>query len=88
MRRCYTQNIDTLESVAGIPRELTVEAHGSFATATCMTCKKSFDKEYVASKIFSMPAGAAVGDAVIPRCDAPGCDGIVKPDIVFFRGTC
>ena len=34
--RHYTQNIDTLERVAGIPDGLLVEAHGSFATASCV----------------------------------------------------
>ena len=34
--RCYTQNIDTLERIAGIKEELLVEAHGSFASAQCV----------------------------------------------------
>ncbi|KAJ3191917.1 NAD-dependent protein deacetylase sirtuin-2 [Irineochytrium annulatum] len=34
--RNYTQNIDTLERVAGIPENFLVEAHGSFAEATCV----------------------------------------------------
>lgn len=35
--RNYTQNIDTLERVAGI--ENVIECHGSFATASCTRCK-------------------------------------------------
>ncbi|KAJ3310897.1 NAD-dependent protein deacetylase sirtuin-2, partial [Gonapodya sp. JEL0774] len=34
--RNYTQNIDTLERVAGIPGDSLVEAHGSFASASCV----------------------------------------------------
>ena len=34
--RCFTQNIDSLESAAGVPAELTVAAHGNFDSATCM----------------------------------------------------
>ncbi|KAJ1499195.1 NAD-dependent histone deacetylase sir2 [Coelomomyces lativittatus] len=34
--RNYTQNIDDLESSAGIQR--VIQCHGSFKTATCMTC--------------------------------------------------
>ncbi|KAI8613561.1 DHS-like NAD/FAD-binding domain-containing protein [Chytriomyces sp. MP71] len=34
--RCYTQNIDTLERVAGIDESYIVEAHGSFAGAKCV----------------------------------------------------
>ncbi|KAJ3323356.1 NAD-dependent protein deacetylase sirtuin-2 [Boothiomyces sp. JEL0866] len=34
--RNYTQNIDMLERIAGIPGDLIVEAHGSFHQATCV----------------------------------------------------
>lgn len=36
--RNYTQNIDNLESHAGINRDKLVQCHGSFAFATCQTC--------------------------------------------------
>ncbi|SCU91511.1 LAFA_0F04214g1_1 [Lachancea sp. 'fantastica'] len=36
--RNYTQNIDNLESYAGIQSEKMVQCHGSFATASCVTC--------------------------------------------------
>ncbi|SJM87795.1 probable NAD-dependent histone deacetylase SIR2 [Zygosaccharomyces bailii] len=36
--RNYTQNIDNLESYAGIEPEKVVQCHGSFATASCTTC--------------------------------------------------
>lgn len=35
----YTQNIDNLESEAGILKEKLVQCHGSFATASCRKCK-------------------------------------------------
>ncbi|KAI0358012.1 SIR2-domain-containing protein [Trametes cingulata] len=35
--RNYTQNIDTLETLAGVQR--VVQCHGSFATASCINCK-------------------------------------------------
>ena len=35
--RNYTQNIDTLEQVAGIKN--VIQCHGSFNTASCMICK-------------------------------------------------
>lgn len=34
----YTQNIDTLESLAGVRRVL--QCHGSFATASCLLCHR------------------------------------------------
>ncbi|KAF2074535.1 hypothetical protein CYY_004162 [Polysphondylium violaceum] len=71
--RNYTQNIDTLERLAGIPPAQLVEAHGSFATSRCIKCKTPHSTEYVKEKIFKDE---------IPQCTV--CKGIVKPDIVFF----
>ena len=42
LRRCYTQNIDSLESAAGVPTELVVAAHGNMDSATCVaTARRS-----------------------------------------------
>lgn len=35
LRRVFTQNIDTLETLAGVPREKIVEAHGSYGSVSC-----------------------------------------------------
>uniref|UniRef100_A0A8C5EIK1 NAD-dependent protein deacetylase sirtuin-3-like n=1 Tax=Gouania willdenowi TaxID=441366 RepID=A0A8C5EIK1_GOUWI len=43
--RVYTQNIDGLEKVCGIPDDKVVEAHGSFATASCHLCYTPFPAE-------------------------------------------
>lgn len=48
--RNYTQNIDTLETVAKISN--IIQCHGSFATATCTTCKFKCDSEFIREKIF------------------------------------
>ncbi|XP_037017225.2 NAD-dependent protein deacetylase sirtuin-3, mitochondrial isoform X2 [Artibeus jamaicensis] len=40
LQRLYTQNIDGLERASGIPGSKLVEAHGSFASATCTACGK------------------------------------------------
>uniref|UniRef100_K7FFK1 protein acetyllysine N-acetyltransferase n=2 Tax=Pelodiscus sinensis TaxID=13735 RepID=K7FFK1_PELSI len=74
--RNYTQNIDTLEQVAGIQR--IIQCHGSFATASCLICKYRVDCEAVRGDIFNQ---------VVPRC--PRCPpdeplAIMKPEIVFF----
>lgn len=34
--RCFTQNIDSLESLAGLPTHKLVAAHGNFDSATCI----------------------------------------------------
>jgi NAD-dependent SIR2 family protein deacetylase len=69
--RLYTQNIDGLEFLAGIPEELLVECHGHFRTAACIDCKKIADIDYVKKTI--------VKQGEIPKCQH--CDGNVKPDI-------
>lgn len=71
----FTQNIDCLERAAGVPADRIVEAHGSFATQRCIECKAEFDDA-------KMRAFVAKGE--VPRCEAEGCGGLVKPDIVFF----
>ncbi|XP_033735575.1 NAD-dependent protein deacetylase sirtuin-2-like isoform X2 [Pecten maximus] len=76
--RHYTQNIDTLEIQSGLDPEKLVEAHGSFRTAHCLVCKKEYSKEVMEDKVLA---------GVIPRCEIPECNGIIKPDIVFFGDT-
>ena len=73
--RCYTQNIDTLERSAGIEEDLLVEAHGAFATAHCVTCKKAVPIAHVRE---SAESGA------VPKCTDIACKGVAKPDVVFF----
>ncbi|KAF8424934.1 DHS-like NAD/FAD-binding domain-containing protein [Tirmania nivea] len=71
----FTQNIDCLERVAGIPSHLITEAHGSFATHTCTKCKADYPDELMKENVEKLE---------IPHCNTPQCNGVVKPDIVFF----
>lgn len=71
--RHYSQNIDTLERIAGIDDEKLVEAHGTFYTNHCIDCKKDYTMEWVREEILKEN---------VPTCTE--CNGIVKPDIVFF----
>lgn len=71
--RHYTQNIDGLERLAGVPNDLLVEAHGTFHSGHCLECDNTFDERIVRSWIFSDEK---------PTC--PACGGLVKPDITFF----
>lgn len=73
LQRHYTQNIDTLDRLAGIPSNKIIEAHGSFYTNHCLKCKEEYDMAWMKEKIFLDE---------IPRCTH--CNGLVKPDIVFF----
>ncbi|KAM3557921.1 hypothetical protein MY1884_004262 [Beauveria asiatica] len=71
----FTQNIDCLERAAGVPPEKIIEAHGSFATQRCVECKEEFPDDEMRTHVHN-------GD--VPRCIDRSCNGLVKPDIVFF----
>jgi NAD+-dependent protein deacetylase SIR2 len=73
LHTCFTQNIDTLERLAGVPADTIVEAHGSFATQSCIDCQEPYDAEDMKRCIELKE---------IARCLS--CNGLVKPDIVFF----
>jgi NAD-dependent histone deacetylase SIR2 len=88
--RNYTQNIDNLESNVGLSSERVVQCHGSFATATCVTCKNTVPGH----EIFDCIRNKEV--AYCPKCTkarlalmdkdeyVPESYGVMKPDITFF----
>ncbi|KAJ8520304.1 hypothetical protein ONZ45_g2882 [Pleurotus djamor] len=47
--RNYTQNIDTLETLAGVKNVL--QCHGSFATATCIQCRTTVEGSAIEADI-------------------------------------
>lgn len=75
LQKLYTQNIDGLERMAGIPETKLMEAHGTFATASCTLCSKIYPGEKVKEAILN---------GEVPFCIETKCKGKVKPDIVFF----
>ncbi|XP_016984361.1 NAD-dependent histone deacetylase sirtuin-1 [Drosophila rhopaloa] len=93
--RNYTQNIDTLERVAGIQR--VIECHGSFSTASCTKCRFKCNADALRADIFaqripvcpqcqpnkeqSVDASVAVTEEELRQLVE---NGIMKPDIVFF----
>jgi NAD+-dependent protein deacetylase SIR2 len=75
LQMLFTQNIDCLERKAGVPGDKIVEAHGSFATQRCIDCKTEYPDNMMIQ---------AVEGGEVPHCTVPQCNGLVKPDIVFF----
>jgi NAD-dependent protein deacetylase/lipoamidase len=72
-----TQNIDMLHQQAGSRN--VVELHGSYASATCSGC----DQRHTGlSYRWWQQAMLTSPTPPIARC--PACNGILKPDIVFF----
>jgi NAD+-dependent protein deacetylase SIR2 len=73
--KAFTQNIDCLEREAGVPDHKIVEAHGSFARQSCVECKSAYPDDLMKK---------AIQNKDVPHCLIPQCNGLVKPDIVFF----
>ena len=88
--RNYTQNIDNLEANVGISPERIIQCHGSFATASCVTCK------YQVDGIYLRPAIEDKSISFCPKCIKarrklekkddyfPESYGVLKPDMTFF----
>lgn len=73
LKRMYSQNIDGIETLAGMPNDLLVPAHGNFNSSTCTKCGKKWDKADTKKMVFQDEP---------PRCDE--CNALVKADITFF----
>ncbi|PWN38452.1 NAD-dependent deacetylase sirtuin-2 [Meira miltonrushii] len=84
--RVFTQNIDTLERLAGLSEDRIVEAHGSFAQSRCIRCKKEVEQDWIRDKVMA---------GEVAYCPHSSCQRLqtkssnrnaclVKPDIVFF----
>ncbi|CAB58129.1 NAD-dependent protein deacetylase hst2 [Schizosaccharomyces pombe] len=73
LQKCYTQNIDTLERLAGVPDKALIEAHGSFQYSRCIECYEMAETEYVR---------ACIMQKQVPKCNS--CKGLIKPMIVFY----
>ena len=58
-----------------MPAEKIIEAHGSFATQRCIECKTEFPHDMMRKLVAAKE---------VPSCLRIECDGLVKPDIVFF----
>jgi NAD-dependent SIR2 family protein deacetylase len=86
--RVYSQNIDGLETLAGLPEMRVVQCHGGFGSAHCIECNTPYSmdliRECCKQNAHCTPDGASSADhtgPAIPCCD---CGGLVKPQITFF----
>ncbi|KAG2237283.1 hypothetical protein INT48_009016 [Thamnidium elegans] len=86
--RNYTQNIDTLEHKANIKR--VVNCHGSFATASCVTCGYKVDGKEIEQYIMAQQVPPCPKCKPQPNNNNNSDDesqtgaSIMKPDITFF----
>jgi len=74
--RCFSQNVDCLESLSGVPKDKLCLAHGSFETGHCLRCNAEYTLAWMRQ---------IVEQGGIPHCvKTQDCKGLVKPDIKFF----
>ena len=71
----FTQNIDSLERLAGIDAEKLVEAHGTVRTSHCLKCQREYTQDWMRETVYS---------GKTPWCVTSECGGIIKPDVVLF----
>ena len=69
-----TQNIDNLHQKAGVPDDKVFELHGNMGWVVCLSCRRRFQMPEILQKIQE--------GIEVPDC--PDCQGILKPDAVFF----
>jgi NAD-dependent SIR2 family protein deacetylase len=92
-----TQNVDGLHLQAGSRH--VVDVHGSIDRVRCLSCGQFFAREDIAARMtrdnpwLAEPENVklnpdgdvdidAVDEMIVPQCTV--CDGMLKPDVVFF----
>jgi NAD-dependent SIR2 family protein deacetylase len=96
-----TQNIDRLHQKAG--HQNVIDLHGRLDQVNCLSCESVFDRQDVQTQLTRLNPNfpqlehiaAPDGDADIENSlvdkivikDCPTCQGMLKPDVVFYGGT-
>jgi NAD+-dependent protein deacetylase sirtuin 2 len=71
--RHYTQNIDGLDELTGLPEDKVIQAHGHIKSGYCLVCGLQYSFDYLKE---------AVIQNKIPKCSQD--DGVIKPNVVLF----
>lgn len=84
--RCYTQNIDGLEKLAGLPDDKVIHAHGVLDKCHCLKCHQQYPLNYCMEAINTnlKNKNLLIENAVYPTCKACGSE-FIKPDVVLFH---
>ncbi len=101
IKQLITQNVDCLHQRAG--QQALIDMHGSLDRVQCLDCEKVYARSSVQDTLQALnplvqtqaaqmrPDGDAdlpnelIASIEIPSC--PDCEGVLKPDVVFFGGT-
>jgi NAD-dependent SIR2 family protein deacetylase len=82
--RVLTENVDSLEVLAGVPREKVVHVNGHFYSAACINCRHEANEEEMER------VRQSVRDGVLPMCThcaKKEIKGLMKPGVIFTDST-
>lgn len=84
--RCYSQNVDGLEKVAGVPRDKVINAHGVMDMCHCLDCGQEYPISFCMQQVMKNINNpeTSIEDTVVPICLKCKSNHI-KPDMVFFH---
>lgn len=71
--RHFTQNVDALDLLTGLPEDKLIQAHGHIRSGSCIGCKEAYTFDYLKSSVLKNE---------VPKCTK--CENWVKPDVVLF----
>ena len=101
INQLVTQNVDGLHQAAG--SLAVIDLHGNLGRVVCLQCETSSDRSLMQQRLTAAnpqlshsvssmrPDGDAEVDALdlsqvsVPSCEL--CDGVLKPDVVFFGAS-
>ncbi len=69
-----TQNVDNLHQASGVPEPQVIELHGNASYATCLSCSKRYELEYLRDQWEQLGEISACED----------CTGIIKTATISF----
>lgn len=84
--RCYSQNVDGLEKLAGLSSEKVINAHGVMDICHCLDCGQEYPISFCMKQVMKNinDPNTSIEDTVVPICIKCKSNHI-KPDMVFFH---
>jgi NAD-dependent histone deacetylase SIR2 len=87
---CFTQNIDGLESEAGLSISKIVQCHGDLKSASCLKCSSSVPLEEILPIAMTGAVPLCKRQQILKRTTTKKsisnsyCGGVMKPSFIFF----
>lgn len=80
-------NVDKLNERAGHPADRLRHLHGSIFHVKCTNCDvilKGVEAEHAIRSLLEREDATPLNSDLIPRCATPGCNGFLRPGMVWF----